>query len=200
MKIIQINPQNPEKEKINQAIQILEEDGIIVYPTDTIYGLGANIYSDKAIKKVFSIKKRDHNKPLSVCLSRIGDISEIAYLGEDDQQLNENLPGPYTILLKKKDHVSPLLTAGSEKIGIRIPNNKICRDLTRKFPITSTSANISGEKVPITAEEVAEHLDDQVDLVIDGGKTKGTPSTVVDCTKKPPEILRQSNQEFNLLK
>jgi L-threonylcarbamoyladenylate synthase len=198
MKIIRINPQNPEKDKINQALDILEKDGIIVYPTDTIYGLGANIYSEKAIIKVFSIKKRDHSKPLSICISKIGDISKIAYLGEDEKLINKNLPGPYTIILKKKEHVSPLLTADSERIGIRIPDYKICRELTRKFPITSTSANISGEKVPVTAEEVAEQLGDQVDLVIDGGKIRGTPSTVVDCTKNPPEIIRKSNQEFKL--
>lgn len=195
MKIIQINHQNPEKEKINQVLRILEDDGVIVYPTDTIYGLGANIFSEKAIKKVFSIKKRDYNKPLSVCLSEIKDITKVAYI-DGLEFINKNLPGPYTIILPKKENILPILTSGSAKIGIRIPNNRICQELTRKFPITSTSANLSGEKVPLTAQEIAEKLGDQVDLVIDGGKTSGKPSTVLDCTKNPPLIIRQGIKEF----
>lgn len=172
------------------AVNILENDGVIVYPTDTIYGLGANISSEKAIKKVYSLKGRDHSKPLSVCVSGIDDIHKIAHL-EADEKIKKMLPGPYTIILYRKENVSPLLTAGGEKIGIRIPDNVICRELTHKFPITTTSANLSDKKVPESAREIIELWGDSVDLVIDSGKLQGNPSTVIDWTTHPPKILRE---------
>lgn len=181
------------------AINILEDDGLIVYPTDTIYGLGAYIFSEKAVKKVYSLKNRDYSKPLSVCVSRIEDIHKIAHL-EVDEEIKKMLPGPYTIILNKKENVSPLLTAGGEKIGIRIPDNQICRELTRKFPITTTSANLSGEEVPKSLDEIIELLGDSVDLIIDGGKLQGTPSTVIDWTTHPPKVLRKGKDFKNNLK
>jgi L-threonylcarbamoyladenylate synthase len=197
MKIIRIDPQNPEKRKIKMAVNILEEGGLIVYPTDTIYGLGANIFSDKAIRKVYSIKGRDYSKPISVSVSEIEDINKIAYL-ENLERVKEVLPGPFTIILNKKENVSPLLTAGGEKIGVRIPDNRISRELTRKFPITSTSANLSGGKVLESADAMIELWGDSVDLIIDGGKLQGNHSTVIDWTTQPPKVLRKGVKEFKL--
>lgn len=192
MKIVRIDPQKPEKKKIELAVNILEDDGMVVYPTDTIYGLGANIFSEKAIRKVYSIKNRDYSKPLSICLSDIGDIHKIAHL--DGEKIRQFLPGPFTFILNKRNNVSPLLTAGGGKIGVRIPDNLICRELTREFPITATSANLSGGEVPTQAGEIAELLGDSVDLILDGGKLSGTPSTVVDWTTKPPKVLRKGGE------
>lgn len=194
-----MNPRKPEKKKIEMAINILEDDGLIVYPTDTIYGLGVCIFSEKAVKKVYSLKNRDYSKPLSVCVSRIVDIHKIAHL-EVEEEIKKMLPGPYTIILNKKENVSPLLTAGGGKIGIRIPDNQICRELTRKFPITTTSANLSGEEVPKSLDEIIELLGDSVDLIIDGGKLHGTPSTVIDWTTHPPKVLRKGKDFKNNLK
>lgn len=198
MKVIKINPQNPKKTRIEEARKVIENDGIIVYPTDTIYGLGVNIFSELAIRKVYSIKKRDYSKPLSVCVSKIEDINKIAYLDEGLNIIKKILPGPYTIILRKKENISPILTAGSDKIGVRIPENAICRELTRKFPITATSANLSGKTVPKSVQEVIEQLGDAVDLIIDGGKTQGIPSTVIDWTTYPPKILRKGVKEFKI--
>lgn len=192
-----MDPRKPEKRKIEMAVNILEDDGLIVYPTDTIYGLGANIFSQKAIRKVYSIKGRDYSKPLSVSVSEIEDIDKIAHV-DGIEEIKKLLPGPFTIILNKKENVSPLLTAGGEKIGIRIPYNAISRELTRKFPITSTSANLSGESVPESADEIVELWGDSVDLVIDGGKLQGTHSTVVDWTTQPPKVIREGVKEFNL--
>ncbi len=194
MKIIKISPKNPEWKKIEFARDVLENGGTVVYPTDTIYGLGVSIYDKNAIKKVFHIKKRSFNKPLSVSVSRISDISRIAYLDETHMRvINEILPGPFTIILRKKECVSTLLTAGEDKIGIRIPNNKICMELTELFPITTTSANLSGKKPPESVNEVIEQLDDSVDLILDAGKSENnSPSTVIDLTVNPPKILRES--------
>lgn len=202
MELIKINAQNPEKEKIKRAINILEDEGTVVYPTDTIYGLGVNIFSENAIKRVYSLKKRSYDKPLSVCVSQIKDISKIASLDKNgEEMIKKILPGPFTIILRKKESISPLLTSGGEKIGVRIPDSRICRELARNFPITATSANLSGKTVPESVNEVIEQLGDSIDLILDGGKSQGAPSTVVDLTMNPPKILREGvYSSFNLNK
>jgi L-threonylcarbamoyladenylate synthase len=193
MKLIKINPENPEKEKLEQTITVLENGGTVVYPTDTLYGLGVDIYREDAVRKVYTIKKRSFNNPISICVSKIGDIGKIAYMDKDTEEIVKKLlPGPFTIILRKKENISPMLTAGGEKIGIRIPDNRICRELTQRFPITTTSANISGIKAPKSLKEVLKELGDLVDLILDDGRSgEGVPSTVVDLTTRPPKILRK---------
>lgn len=195
MKIIKINPAEPEKEKIELALNVLKHGGTVVYPTDTTYGLGVNIYDEKAIEMVFILKKRSFDKPLSICVSKISDINKIAYLNDFQEEIiRKILPGPYTVVLKRKEYISSLLTAGGDRIGIRIPDNKICREITRLFPITTTSANLSGGKSPESVNEVIEQFGDSVDLILDVGKSLNkSPSTVVDLTADPPEILRKGD-------
>ena len=202
MKIIKIDIEKPEQDKIKFALNLLRDGGTVVYPTDTIYGLGVNIYDINAIKKVFNIKKRSFNKPLSVCVSQISDINSIAYLDKTKRDIiNEILPGPFTIILRKKEHISNLLTAGGEKIGIRIPNNKICMELAKLFPITTTSANLSGRRPSGYVNGVVEQLDDLVDLILDGGKSENeSPSTVIDLTLNPPKVVREGSYKLNNIK
>lgn len=198
MKIIKIDTEKPEKDKIEFALNLLRDGGTVVYPTDTIYGLGVNIYDENAIKKVFYIKKRSFNKPLSVCVSQISDINRIAYLDKTKRDIiNEILPGPFTIILRKKEFISKLLTAGGEKIGIRIPNNRICMELTKLFPITTTSANLSGKKPSRSVNEVVKQLDDSVDLILDTGKSENEfPSTVIDLTLNTPKVVREGSYKL----
>ncbi len=193
MKILKINPDNPEEDKIRAAVDILKEGSIIVYPTDTVYGIGANIFDIKAVKKVYRVKKRFPAKPISACVSKVEDIHKIACMDKNIEAMVEKiLPGPFTIILKKKEIVPSILTAGEEKIGVRIPDNKICMELSGKFPITTTSANISGKKVPESVEGVLKQLNDNVDLILDAGACKhGIHSTVIDMTVFPPKILRK---------
>ena len=170
MKIIKIDGTNPEPDKIKIAKNAMKQGSIIIYPTDTVYGIGANIFDEKAILKVFSVKKRPKNKPLSICVSRIQDIKQIAYMDlKTEKIVAKILPGPFTLILKKKNNVSSFLSAGSDKIGIRIPDNKVCRELSRDFPITSTSANISGHDIPESTEEVLKQLGSSVDMMIGCG-------------------------------
>jgi L-threonylcarbamoyladenylate synthase len=193
MKIIKIDGTNPEHDKIKIARIAMKEGSIIIYPTDTVYGIGANVFDEKAILKVFSIKKRHLNKPLSICLSKIEDIKHVARMDAKTENIIRNLlPGPFTIILKKNDNISSLLTAGSDKIGIRIPDNSICNDLSREFPITSTSANLSGYDVPESADGVLKQLGSSIDIMMDAGICKhGIPSTVIDMTVYPPKVLRE---------
>lgn len=196
MKLIKINPERPEKEKIELAINILKEGGTVVYPTDTIYGLGVNIYDEKAIQTVFILKKRLFNKPLSVCVSKISDINKIAYLNDFQEEIiRKILPGPFTVILKRREMLSPLLTAGEDKIGIRIPDNNVCTELTRFFPITTTSANLSGGESPKSVNEVIKQLGDSVNLILDAGISENEfHSTVIDLTVDPPQILREGDR------
>ena len=201
MKIIKIDGRDPEPEKIEIARNIMKKGSIIVYPTDTVYGIGANIFDEKALLKVFSVKKRPKNKPLSICLSRVEDIEMVAHMDDETEKIiRKILPGPFTLILKKKNNVSSLLTAGSDRIGIRIPDSKVCTDLSRDFPITSTSANISGYDVPESPEEVLKQLGSSVDMIVDAGICKhGIHSTVVDMTVKPPKVLRKGAGNNQLL-
>jgi len=194
---LNINSEKPEKKIIETAINALKEGKIVLYPTDTVYGIGANIFDLKAIQKVYEIKKRPLNKPLSVCVSTIEDIEKIAYLNEDLKKLISNiLPGPFTVILKKKENIPPILTAGEQKIGIRIPDNRVCMELSKEFPITTTSANISGQSIPESIDGVLEQLGDEIDLILDAGICKhGIHSTVIDMTVSPPKILRKGAKE-----
>jgi L-threonylcarbamoyladenylate synthase len=193
MKLIKINPENPETAKIEMAREILRQGGTIVYPTDTVYGLAANIFHEKAVLKVYQMKKRLKNKPISVCLSQIQDIKTVAQLDPDLENIVQKiLPGPYTLILNKKDNLQSRVTAGTDKIGIRIPNNDICRELSRKFPITTTSANISGHPSPTSARKAQKELDDKPDIILDSGPcSDGISSTVVDLTVTPSRIIRE---------
>ncbi len=193
MKILKINSKNPDPDIITQAKKYLKLGKIVVYPTDTVYGIAANVYNESAVSKVFNSKRRLKTKALSLCLAEIETIKDVAFMDNKTEILVEQLfPGPFTVIMKKNEVISPLLTAGTNKIGIRIPDNKLSRDLASEFPITSTSANISGMDVPESPNEVVEQLGNSVDLVLDAGICKyGLHSTVVDMTGDEPIILRK---------
>ena len=192
MKILKINANNPEKDKIKAAVSVLKRSGTVVYPTDTVYGIGANIFDAKAVQKVYQVKKRSPLKPISTCVSKIEDIHKIAHMDEDTEKMIEKiLPGPFTVILKKKESVPSILTSGGEKIGVRIPDSKVCMELASAFPITTTSANISGEKIPESLDGILKQLDGGVDLILDAGVCKhGIHSTVIDMTDSP-KIVRK---------
>jgi L-threonylcarbamoyladenylate synthase len=198
MKIIDINPQKPEKEIIEEARNVLKKGGIILYPTDTLYGLAVNINDHNALERLYDLKKRSHNKPISICVSDLEWIDEVAYWDDEIRaKVSKILPGPFTIILTKKESVSSMLTAGTEKIGIRIPNTHLCWELSREFPITTSSANISGMKTPESVDEIIDQVGDGVDLVLNAGNCKKSePSTVIDFTLKPPKVIRKGAGEF----
>mgnify|MGYP001033092732 CR=1 FL=1 len=193
MKLIKVDPENPEKEKMALIRATLGGGGTVVYPTDTVYGLGASIFQEEGVLKVYHMKGRSLNKPVSICLSTIEDIKNITYLDQYKEEIIQKiLPGPYTLILNKKEIVPSLITAGMNKIGVRIPDNAICREISREFPITTTSANLSGHPSPKSALEAQRELGDQPDIIIDSGPCSGgISSTVVDLTVTPPQIRRE---------
>ncbi|MBU2565626.1 MAG: threonylcarbamoyl-AMP synthase [Candidatus Thermoplasmatota archaeon] len=178
---------------VDSAVKVLENNGLIVYPTDTLYGIGGNPFNEDVIKKIFTIKKRP-NVPISVAVSNMDMIKKIAELNPAAVRIYEEFfPGPVTVVLLKKKNVSPLLTAGSEKIGVRIPDNKIALRIINRFgPVTCTSANIHKGKNPVDIETAKKQLDDNIQLYIDDGKCKySKPSTVVDVSDGKIKILRK---------
>lgn len=164
---------------IRKAAAIIKRGGTVIYPTETVYGLGANIFSEVALKRVFEIKKRIPDKPVSIAVSSFEMIEDLAYVGEKERDfIKRFLPGAVTVVLKKKKAVPEILTPGTDHVGIRYPDHRIAARLIEcaGVPITSTSANISGEKPPTRVEEIKI----EADYILDGGVCNGEPSTVVD--------------------
>jgi L-threonylcarbamoyladenylate synthase len=177
---------------LSESIQALENGEVIVYPTDTLYGLGADIFNRNAVKKIFKIKKRPYSNPLSVAVASYHEIGKIAYTNAMIEKIFKRfLPGPLTILLKKKDIVPNIVTGGLENIAVRIPKNAIALDLLTQFgPLTATSANIHGIKTSHVINEIKMQFSDTISKYIDNGRLDGNPSTIVDLTSKKPSILR----------
>ena len=162
-------------------------DGLVVYPTDTLYGLGADALSDEAILKVFEAKGREYHKPISIAVSDPDMIGAVAYVDEMAEQfIEEFLPGPVTLILPARNILSPRLTAGTKKIGIRYPNHEVALELISRYdtPITATSANLSGGPDPVTIDL----CNVPYDCAVNVGPLSGTPSTVVDLEFR--EIIR----------
>lgn len=184
---------------IKEASAILKSGGIVVFPTDTVYGIGCDLFNSQAVEKIYKAKGRAFNKPLPALVSSLDQAFMIA---ESPPKAFEKLakkfwPGALTIVVKAKASVPKIVTSGGDTIGIRMPNHPIALKLISEFgaPLATTSANKSGESEPTTAEEVLERIGskmDLVDLIIDGGKTiSGVPSTVVDITVSTPRIIRR---------
>ena len=195
-KIIQIDPERPEPEKIDEAVAILKGGGVIGFPTETFYGLGADASNEAAIEKIFGVKGRDFRNPILVVIGEPGQVDLFA--GDIPAQARSLMqrfwPGPVTILFRASAAVSPKLTAGSGKIGIRLTSHPIARELARKLggPLTATSANLSGAPECSTAAEVLSQLEGRIDGIVDGEITPGGKgSTIVDATVFPVNVLRE---------
>jgi len=173
---------------VERAVQVLRRDGIIVYPTDTVYGLGGDAFSDDAVLRVYEAKMRPPGKPISIAVSDTEMLCAIA--GVDDFSLDfigRFLPGPVTVILESRSCIPDLITGGTGRVGVRIPAHDLALEIIRGLdsPITATSANISGEKDPVSPAEVRVPYD----LLVDGGTLRGLPSTVVDLAER--RILRR---------
>ena len=196
MKQIKLNLNNIDN-SINKSAEILKNGGVIIYPTDTLYGLGANALNEDAIIKIYKIKKQDRNKPISVIVKDIKMARKISCVDSKVEKiLNKIWPGPITVVLRKKDIISDILTGNGETVAIRIPGNEFISALMKKidFPITATSANISGEKDLLKSEEIITKFKSakiKPDLFIDAGDVKNsTASTIIDLTMSVPKIIR----------
>jgi L-threonylcarbamoyladenylate synthase len=181
--------------EIKKGVKILQKDGVIAFPTDTVYGLGADAFNSTAVARIYEIKNRPQYQPFPLL---IADVKQLTTLAEPIQEIAWFLarrfwPGGLTLVLSKKNSV-PTYLASRPTIAVRIPNHPVCQALIQHLgnPLIGTSANISGQPAALTAEEVEQQLGGKIDLIINGGQCPGgKESTIVDTTHEPPVILRQ---------
>ena len=195
--VVKINPKNPEKEIIQKAAEIIKKGGVVVYPTDTVYGLLGDARNERAVAKIFKIKKRPKTKPLAIFVKNIKMARKYAFMNKKQEKfLKKNWPGKITVILKSKNNLSEDVMAKNKTIGIRIPNCKLVNLLLKKisFPLAQTSANISGNSATTKIKEVLEQFERKKivpDLIIDAGDLpENRPSKVIDLTNEKIEIIR----------
>jgi len=181
-------------ENVLIASQIVRSGGLVIYPTDTLYGLGCDPLNVEAVKRVFKVKG-ERKKPLPILASGIESVEKIAFLSERAKKIAARFwPGPLTLVVPKKHALPDLVTCNAASVGVRVPKHDVAIQLIRLSNglLVGTSANKTGAKPPRTAYEAAEQLGEEVDMILDGGPTTvGKPSTVVDLTSEKPKILRE---------
>lgn len=204
-RIIEINKKHIDRNLILEAGKIIQKGGLVAFPTETVYGLGADGLNEEAVKKIYQAKGRPIDNPLILHISSMEDIyplvkeiSNLAY-----KIIDKFWPGPLTIVLKKSNIVPQIITAGLDTVAIRMPNHPIAQEFISqaKRPIAAPSANISGRPSPTLAKHVIEDMEGKIDMIIDGGKTGiGLESTVLDLSGKKPMILRPGGVTYEDLK
>lgn len=185
--ILKVKSKAPDRASISFAAKVLKKGGLVAFPTETVYGLAANLLNKKAIDRLYKVKRRPRNKPFTVHISKIDTIRKMGCVLTKEARalINEFWPGPLTIILKSK---------GGRKIGFRMPDHRIAAELIESagVPVVAPSANVSGQKPPANSREVLKYLDGKIDILLDGGRTRvGVESTVIDLSSKPPKILRE---------
>jgi tRNA threonylcarbamoyl adenosine modification protein (Sua5/YciO/YrdC/YwlC family) len=200
--LIRMHPENPAERQVRQIVEILKEGGVIIYPTDTVYGIGCDIYKPKAIERVAQIKGIKPEKAnFSIICYDLSHISDFTRPIDNNifKLMKRNLPGPFTFILEANNNVPKILKSNRKSIGIRVPDNKIIREIVKELdnPIITTSLKTNDEIIEYNTdpELIFEEYRNLVDAVIDGGYGGLVASTVVDCTVNPPEIVRMGNYE-----
>jgi L-threonylcarbamoyladenylate synthase len=203
--LLKVDPENPDRTKIQTAAQIIQKGGLVAFPTETVYGLGADALNPVAVSALFEAKKRPLDNPPII---HVADPKEVYRLVEEVPAkamvlMNKFWPGPLTIIFKHSDLVPQVTVAGLGTVAIRMPKHKVALALITqsRCPIAAPSANLAGKPSPTTAQHVYEDLNGRIDAIIDGGATNiGVESTVVDLSVDPPMLLRPGGTPFEALK
>lgn len=189
---------------LTEAAAILKNGGLVAFPTETVYGIGADGLNEKAVQNIFKAKGRPGDNPLILHVANIEAAGKAGEINKRAEMIFKVFsPGPVTVIVKKKNIVAPSVTAGLETVAIRIPSNRIARELILKsgVPVAAPSANLSGKPSPTSFEHVKDDLNGRVDMIIDGGAAEvGIESTVVDTTGTVPMILRPGKITYEQLK
>ena len=198
MQIIKIDQSDPDPVAVSEIAGLLKSGAVIAFPTDTYYGLGADIDNDEAINKIFAIKGRPHDQPILILISDRKDLKPLISTREipvfADRLMDEFWPGPLTIVFHASAGISDVITGSTGKIGIRLPAHPFCRSLVRELgrPLTATSANISGKPSLCSPSDVLDAIGDRVEVLVDGGMTEGgAVSTVIDATGAELVVIRE---------
>ncbi len=194
--LLSLNPDNPQKRLISKVVQVLGQGGLIVYPTDTFYGIGCDLFNKKSIKQIYQLKRRPLTKPFSFVCANLKDISLYAQVSNNAYRImKRSLPGPYTFVLEGTRLVPKLMLTKRRTVGIRVPDNKICLAIVKSLgrPIISTSVNLDEPSV------IHDTYSSLVEIVIDGGVISHEPSTVVSLIDDNPEVIREGKGEINFI-
>ena len=202
MRVI-INSEDPEPDLVRQTVEILRAGGVIAYPTDTVYGLGCDIFSKNAVQKIYRLKGRDFKKPLSFMCADIQELSQYAQISDYAYRVMKRyLPGPYTFILPAKHNVPKSFLPKQQTVGVRIPNNALCLALTKELgrPIITTSANLSDQPSLGDAKEIEKTFNHGLDLILDSGILNKEASTIISLIDDNPQILRPGSGDTSWLK
>lgn len=198
--LIEIHGDNLEYPKIKKATDILRNGGVIIYPTDTIYGFGCDIFCEEAIERIYKIKQKKARRFSFICndlteIAKYAIVSDYAY-----RIMKKLLPGPYTFIFKATKFVPKEIIPDKKTVAIRIPDNKVCLELVRQLghPIITTSVNLSGEQHFSEPLEIEKEFSDKVDLIINAGILSNAPSSVIDLSGDSPVILRRGKGDVSL--
>jgi tRNA threonylcarbamoyl adenosine modification protein (Sua5/YciO/YrdC/YwlC family) len=199
--LLQINPDNPQQRLIDRAVKLLKNGAVICYPTDTGYGIGCDLFNQKAIKQIIQLKKRPKQKPFSFMCFDLTDISRYAHVSNTAYRLlKKNLPGPYTFVLPGSKLVPKVMATKQKTVGIRVPTHPISRLLLKTLgsPIINTSVHLEDDQTPLAEpSEIDQYLGSRIDLIIDGEPIYPDPSSVIDLTGDFPEVLREGKGDVN---
>ncbi len=201
MEYYELHPDNPQERYIKKAIDVLKKGGIIIYPTDTVYGLGCDIYNHNAVKKVYEIKNESETKLFSFIAPDLKNIAKYAKVSDSAYKTIRRLaPGPYTFVLPASKEIPKKLWTKRKTVGIRIPDNRITEMLTRGLgnPIISTSTTTRLGKTLSMPEEIRSIFDFSVDLMLSLGEQNNQPSSIIDFSTDPPEILREGSGDLSM--
>lgn len=198
--VISINPQNPQLRLIKKVIEVVKKGGVIGYPTDTIYGIGCDLFNKEAIERIYRLKKHNRNKPLSFICSNLKDISRYAYVSNYAYKtMRRLLPGAYTFILEATKLVPKMVMTKQKTVGIRVPENPICLALVKELghPIISTSVYRPDEELYSDPREIGERFGKSLDLVIDGGIIVAEHSSIIDLTDEVPRVIRRGKGDVS---
>lgn len=193
--IISINPQNPQQRLIRKVSEVLDQGGLIAYPTDTFYGIGCDLYNKKGIEQIYKLKKRPLNQPFSIICDSLKEISKYAKVSDYCYKtMRRLLPGPYTFILEGTKLVPKIMLTKRKTVGIRVPDNNICIGIVRELgrPIISTSALIDDPSL------IQDAYSSYLEIVIDGGALHPDPSSVISLINDVPEVIRKGKGDVSM--
>ena len=199
--LLKINPINPQQRLIAKAVEVFKTGGIVVYPTDTHYGIGCDIMNKRAIERIYQLKQRNKNKPFSFICSGLKNISHYAKVSNYAYKtMRRLLPGPYTFILEGSKLVPKIMLTKRKTAGIRVPDNKICLTLVEELgnPIINTSASMPDGSILDDASLIHDTFKNQIDIVIDGTSVSGNASSVISLIGDEPEVLRKGMGDVSL--
>ena len=203
--LLKVNPHRPEKAKVQIAAEIIKKGGLVAFPTETVYGLGADALNPKAVLSLFEAKKRPLDNPPIIHVANADDVHKLAKRVPPEAELlmKRFWPGPLTLVLERSDAIPDVTVAGLDTVAIRMPKHKVALALIREsgVPIAAPSANLAGKPSPTTAQHVLDDLNGRIDAILDGGATNvGVESTVLDLSVSPPQVLRPGGTTLEALR